>query len=154
MTLFYQSCLELVALTEVWDDMQDEPEAVAGAMTSSSKALFDNSPCNLTCHVMYPVTMKGIAEIAGNIPIISDEIYQGLIYKGQDHSILEYTGNAFCIKRLFKAVRNDWMEASIPDCSGRIYQATPNYNRISLSTPTVLSGFVQKFVVEKVDKIY
>jgi aspartate/methionine/tyrosine aminotransferase len=79
-----------------------EPEAVAGAMTSNSKAVLINSPCNPTGHVMSPETMKGIAEIAGNIPVISDEIYQGLIYKGKDHSILEYTGNAFVLNGFSK----------------------------------------------------
>ncbi len=79
-----------------------EPGAVAGAMTSSSKAILINSPCNPTGHVLQPETMKGIAEIAGNIPVISDEIYQGLIYKGKDHSILEYTDNAFVLNGFSK----------------------------------------------------
>ncbi|MGB8217021.1 MAG: pyridoxal phosphate-dependent aminotransferase [Candidatus Methanoperedens sp.] len=79
-----------------------EPEAVAGEVTSSSKAILINSPCNPTGHVMRPETMKGIAEIAGNVPVISDEIYQGLIYKGKDHSILEYTGNAFVLNGFSK----------------------------------------------------
>jgi len=79
-----------------------EPEAVADVMTSNSKAILINSPCNPTGHVMPPETMKGIAEIAGNIPVISDEIYQGLIYKGKDHSILEYTPNAFVLNGFSK----------------------------------------------------
>lgn len=78
------------------------PEAVAGAMTSSSKAVLINSPCNPTGHVMSPETMEGIAGIAGNVPVISDEIYQGLIYKGKDHSILEYTDNAFVLNGFSK----------------------------------------------------
>ncbi len=79
-----------------------EPGAVADAMTSSSKAILINSPCNPTGHVLQPETMKGIAETAGNVPVISDEIYQGLIYKGKDHSILEYTGNAFVLNGFSK----------------------------------------------------
>ncbi|VVB95635.1 (5-formylfuran-3-yl)methyl phosphate transaminase [uncultured archaeon] len=79
-----------------------EPEAVSGAMTSISKAILINSPCNPTGHVMSPETMKGIAEIAGTVPIISDEIYQGLIYKGKDHSVLEYTDNAFVLNGFSK----------------------------------------------------
>ncbi|MFZ3060911.1 MAG: aminotransferase class I/II-fold pyridoxal phosphate-dependent enzyme [Candidatus Methanoperedens sp.] len=51
---------------------------------------------------MSPETMKGIAGIAGNVPVISDEIYQGLIYKGKDHSILEYTDNAFVLNGFSK----------------------------------------------------
>ena len=37
--------------------------------------------------------MKKIAEM--DVPVISDEIYHGLVYEGEEHSILEYTDNAF-----------------------------------------------------------
>lgn len=79
-----------------------EPEAVKSSITASTKAVLINSPCNPTGHVMYPGTMKAIAEAAGNIPVISDEIYQGLIYGGKDHSILEYTDNAFVLNGFSK----------------------------------------------------
>ncbi len=46
--------------------------------------------------------MRSISEIAGKIPVISDEIYQGLVYKGKDHSILEYTSNAFVLNGFSK----------------------------------------------------
>lgn len=78
------------------------PEAVKGSVNASTKAVLINSPCNPTGHVMYPGTMKAIAEAAGDIPIISDEIYQGLIYKGKDHSIFEYTDNAFVLNGFSK----------------------------------------------------
>ncbi|HEX7576200.1 MAG TPA: pyridoxal phosphate-dependent aminotransferase [Candidatus Methanoperedens sp.] len=79
-----------------------EPYAVAGAITSRTKAILINSPCNPTGHVMPPETIRGIAESAGDIPVISDEIYQGLIYKGRDHSILEFTDNAFVLNGFSK----------------------------------------------------
>ncbi len=79
-----------------------EPEAIAGSITSSTKAILVNSPCNPTGHVISPQTLKGICDVAGNIPVISDEIYQGLIYKGRDHSILEYTDNAFVLNGFSK----------------------------------------------------
>ena len=79
-----------------------EPYAVAGAITSRSKAILINSPCNPTGHVMPPESMRGIAESAGDIPVISDEIYQGLIYKGRDHSILEFMDNAFVLNGFSK----------------------------------------------------
>ena len=47
-------------------------------------------------------TMKAICEEAGSVPVISDEIYQGLIYKGEDHSVLEYTDNAFVLNGFSK----------------------------------------------------
>jgi aspartate/methionine/tyrosine aminotransferase len=79
-----------------------EPNAVAGAITSRTKAILINSPCNPTGHVMPPESIRGIAESAGDIPVISDEIYQGLIYKGRDHSILEFTDNAFVLNGFSK----------------------------------------------------
>jgi len=79
-----------------------EPYAVAGAITSRTKAILINSPCNPTGHVMSPGSIRGIAESAGKIPVISDEIYQGLIYKGRDHSILEFTDNAFVLNGFSK----------------------------------------------------
>jgi len=79
-----------------------EPEAVGEAVTSRTKAILVNSPCNPTGHILYPRTLKAIAETAGRIPVISDEIYQGIIYKGRDHSILEYTDNAFVLNGFSK----------------------------------------------------
>ncbi|VVB86195.1 (5-formylfuran-3-yl)methyl phosphate transaminase [uncultured archaeon] len=78
------------------------PEAVACAITSRTKAILINSPCNPTGHVMDAHALKAISEAAGDVPIISDEIYQGLIYKGKDHSILEYTDNAFVLNGFSK----------------------------------------------------
>jgi aspartate/methionine/tyrosine aminotransferase len=79
-----------------------EPEGVARKITDKTKAILINSPCNPTGSVMYPETMRGIAEAAGKVPVISDEIYQGLIYKGKDHSILEFTDNAFVLNGFSK----------------------------------------------------
>ncbi|MCX9010503.1 MAG: pyridoxal phosphate-dependent aminotransferase [Candidatus Methanoperedens sp.] len=79
-----------------------EPEAVEKAMTSRTKTILINSPCNPTGHILYPRTLKAIAETAGGVPVVSDEIYQGIIYKGRDHSILEYTDNAFVLNGFSK----------------------------------------------------
>jgi aspartate/methionine/tyrosine aminotransferase len=79
-----------------------EPEGAARKITDKTKAILINSPCNPTGSVMYPETMRGIAEAAGKVPVISDEIYQGLIYKGKDYSILEFTDNAFVLNGFSK----------------------------------------------------
>jgi len=84
------------------DGFSLEPETVKQKMTARTKAVLINSPCNPTGHVIYPETLKAIAEVSGEVPIISDEIYQGLIYKGKDHSILEYTDNAFVLNGFSK----------------------------------------------------
>ncbi|KGK97723.1 aspartate aminotransferase [Methanococcoides methylutens] len=81
------------------------PELVSENLDADTSAILINSPSNPTGYVMSSGEMQGIAEIAenkGNIPIISDEIYQGLIYGGKDHSILEYTDNAFVLNGFSK----------------------------------------------------
>ncbi|MDF1558428.1 MAG: pyridoxal phosphate-dependent aminotransferase [ANME-2 cluster archaeon] len=78
------------------------PDAVASAFTPRTRAVLLNSPSNPTGHVMYPETLRALAENTGNVPIISDEIYQGLVYKGEDHTILEYTNNAFVLNGFSK----------------------------------------------------
>lgn len=84
------------------DDFRLEPDAVAGKIGPRTKALLINSPSNPTGHVMASEELKAIAEIAGDVPIISDEIYQGLVYEGEDHTILEYTDNAFVLNGFSK----------------------------------------------------
>jgi aspartate aminotransferase len=79
-----------------------DPGIVAMHLTTNTRTIIINSPSNPTGHVMHPDIMQGIAKIAGSIPIISDEIYQGLIYEGEDHSILEYTDNAFVLNGFSK----------------------------------------------------
>lgn len=79
-----------------------DPGIVARYLTTNTRTIIINSPSNPTGHVMHPDIMQGIAKIAGSIPIISDEIYQGLIYEGEDHSILEYTDNAFVLNGFSK----------------------------------------------------
>ena len=45
-----------------------------------------------------------MAEIASlGVPIISDEIYHGLVYEEEEHSILEFTDNAFVLNGFSKA---------------------------------------------------
>ncbi|HMA66332.1 MAG TPA: aminotransferase class I/II-fold pyridoxal phosphate-dependent enzyme, partial [Desulfosalsimonadaceae bacterium] len=58
-------------------------------------------PSNPTGQVMSPETLSAIADMAPGHPggacVISDEIYHGLVYEGREHSILEYTDNAFVL---------------------------------------------------------
>lgn len=79
-----------------------KPDAVKGLISPRTKAILVNSPANPTGHVMDSKEYEGICEAAGEVPIISDEIYQGLVYKGNDHSILEFTDNAFVLNGFSK----------------------------------------------------
>lgn len=79
-----------------------EPSEVCKAINSKTKAILVNSPCNPTGQVMTAKQLMELAVIAGDVPIISDEIYQGLVYEGEDHTILEYTDNAFVLNGFSK----------------------------------------------------
>lgn len=75
---------------------------VKESITTRTKAILINSPSNPTGRVMSSKDYRAICEAAGDVPVISDEIYQGLVYKGKDHSILEFTDNAFVLNGFSK----------------------------------------------------
>jgi (5-formylfuran-3-yl)methyl phosphate transaminase len=77
-------------------DIQD----IQKARTSRTRALFVNSPMNPTGTLTDEAVFRQLA--ATGIPIISDEIYHGLVYQGKAHSILEYTPEAFVISGFSK----------------------------------------------------
>jgi len=80
------------------DGFQYRPEAIKEKITDKTKAIFINSPSNPTGNLLSKDRMKAIAALSskpGAPYIISDEIYHGLVYEGKEHSILEFTDNAF-----------------------------------------------------------
>ena len=80
------------------------PEAIQKKITPRTKAIFINSPSNPTGNVIPDQRMRQIVETAAqnNLYIISDEIYHGLVYEGQEHSIYEYTDKAFVLNGFSK----------------------------------------------------
>jgi aspartate aminotransferase len=90
------------AYTREEEGFRLEPDAVKGLIGPRTKAILINSPANPTGHVMDAKEYESICDAAGNVPVISDEIYQGLVYKGKDHSILEFTDNAFVLNGFSK----------------------------------------------------
>jgi aspartate/methionine/tyrosine aminotransferase len=82
------------------DGFQFRPEAIEKRITEKTKAIFINSPSNPTGNLLSEGRMKAIAGFSP--PIVSDEIYHGLVYEGQEHSILEFTDNAFVLNGFSK----------------------------------------------------
>jgi aspartate/methionine/tyrosine aminotransferase len=82
------------------DGFQLNPDEVERAITDKTRAILINSPSNPTGIVLEPDRMKQLARL--NVPIISDEIYHGLVYEGREHSILEFTRNAFVVNGFSK----------------------------------------------------
>ncbi len=86
------------------DGFQYRPEAIVEKISDKTKAIFINSPSNPTGNLLSKERMKAIAKLSGEKGpfIISDEIYHGLVYEGKEHSILEFTGNAFVLNGFSK----------------------------------------------------
>lgn len=70
------------------------------AITPRTRAIFINSPMNPTGTLLSKEQMQELAAL--NIPILSDEIYHGLVYEGKAHSMLEFTGEAFVLNGFSK----------------------------------------------------
>jgi aspartate/methionine/tyrosine aminotransferase len=83
------------------DGFQYTPEAIREKMTPRTKAIMINSPSNPTGNLLSAERMSNIASLG--IPIISDEVYHGLVYEEDEHSILEFTDNAFVFNGFSKA---------------------------------------------------
>lgn len=82
------------------DGFQFRPAEIAKRITLKTKAIIINSPMNPTGNLLSSEVMKELIKF--NIPIISDEIYHGLVYEGQAHSILEFSDNAFVLNGFSK----------------------------------------------------
>ena len=75
------------------DGFQLKPADIEQRLTSRTRAILINSPSNPTGNLLSRERMAAIAELPPLI--LSDEIYHGLVYEGEDHSILEFTDEAF-----------------------------------------------------------
>jgi len=80
------------------------PDAIKEKITPKTRAIFINSPANPTGTVIPDERMQQIVDIAKDhdLYIISDEIYHGLVYEGKEHSILEFTDQAFVLNGFSK----------------------------------------------------
>ncbi len=87
------------------DGFQYRPESIKEKINPKTRAVFINSPSNPTGNLLSENRMKAIADLVGapgSPHIVSDEIYHGLVYEGQEHSILEFTDRAFVLNGFSK----------------------------------------------------
>jgi aspartate/methionine/tyrosine aminotransferase len=86
--------------TEEEEGFQYLPAAIKRQTTPRSKGIIVNSPSNPTGIVMDKKRMKEIAALSP--AVISDEIYHGLVYKGEEHTMLEFTDRCFVLNGFSK----------------------------------------------------
>ncbi len=82
------------------DGFQLKPDDVKSAIGPRTKGIIINSPSNPAGTLMPEPDIRGICELG--IPVISDEIYHGLVYDDKEHSALEFTDDAFVLNGFSK----------------------------------------------------
>ncbi|MBO5827977.1 MAG: pyridoxal phosphate-dependent aminotransferase [Paludibacteraceae bacterium] len=82
------------------DGFQYSIEKIKKAITPKTCAIFVNSPMNPTGTLVSDATYKELVNLG--IPLLSDEIYHGLVYEGRAKSALEFTDNAFVLNGFSK----------------------------------------------------
>lgn len=75
-------------------------EDIKSHISERTAAIFINSPMNPTGTLLEERFLQQLSTL--NVPIVSDEIYHGLVYEGRAHSILEYTPHAFVLNGFSK----------------------------------------------------
>lgn len=82
------------------DGFKYRPSDIRQRLTAKTKGILINSPSNPTGVVLSASDLQAVADV-GPV-VISDEIYNGLNYEDDEHTILEYTDRAFVINGFSK----------------------------------------------------
>ncbi|WP_455391555.1 pyridoxal phosphate-dependent aminotransferase [[Eubacterium] cellulosolvens] len=131
------------------DEFRLLPDKVMEAVTDKTKMIILNSPSNPTGSVSTHEDIKGIAEIAldHDLIVLSDEIYEKVIYEGKHHSIAAEEGmfdrtitvNGFSKAYAMTGWRIGWAVAPKPILDG--------IAKIQQHSITSCTSFVQKAAV-------
>ncbi|MCS6802942.1 MAG: pyridoxal phosphate-dependent aminotransferase [Dehalococcoidia bacterium] len=70
-------------------------------ITPRTRAILINSPSNPTGTLLTAETLAALASTG--LPILSDEIYHGLVYEGREHTMLEFAPDAIVLNGFSKA---------------------------------------------------
>ncbi len=152
----YEACIRLAGAWPVYVPTSDEteftmsPEAVAERITSRTRMIILNSPSNPCGSVMSREDIKAIADIAqdNDIMVLSDEIYEKIIYEGEHVSIASMDGmfdRTLTINGLSKTYamtgwRLGWMVASDENINA--------VNKLQTHSVTCCTSFTQPAAVE------
>lgn len=83
------------------DGYQFPIEEVRKAIGPRTKAILVNSPSNPTGTLLCDDNLTRLAELG--VPVISDEIYHGLVYSGRERTMLEFDPDAIVLNGFSKA---------------------------------------------------
>lgn len=86
--------------TSAEDGFQLKPDAVRNAIGPRSRAVLVNSPSNPTGTLIPREDLETLCGLG--LPVISDEIYHGLVYGARENSALEFTDKCFVLNGFSK----------------------------------------------------
>ena len=98
-TRIARGALRFVPIREA-EGYQPDPEAIRRAIGPRTRAVMINSPANPTGVVTRPEILRELARLP--VPVISDEIYHGLTYAGEEHSLMEYSERVIVVNGFSK----------------------------------------------------
>lgn len=75
-------------------------DEIRAKLNGNTRCIVINSPANPTGTVLEKEIIEEIASLG--TCVMSDEIYHGLVYEGEEHSILEFTDRAFVLNGFSK----------------------------------------------------
>ena len=137
------------------DGFQYRPSEIKKYISQKTRGIMINSPMNPTGNLLSPDVMKELVNFG--LPIISDEIYHGLVYENQAHSILEFTKNAFVLNGFSKlyamtGLRLGYVIAP-PDCVRTMQKLQQNLFICAGSTVQRAGLAALKFAGEDVEQM-
>ena len=102
-----------------------DPDRVRAALTPRTRAIVVGSPANPTGAVQPREVMAALASLGP--PLVSDEIYDGLLYDGaKNTSALEVSDEALRARRLLEALCDDRIPAGLARGPGERHAAAPD----------------------------
>jgi aspartate aminotransferase len=154
----YEACVRLAGAVPVYvptrfeDGFTIDPALVEAAVTPRTKMIIINTPSNPTGAVQPLEVLKGIADIAikYNLKVLSDEIYEHIIYSGKHVSIAslpEMFSRTLTISGLSKSYamtgwRVGWLVAPEADIIA--------VNKLQTHSITCCTSFTQPAAVEAI----
>jgi len=106
------------------DGFQPRPEEIRRRITPRTRGVLVNSPSNPAGSLLPPAWLEELASLP--VPLISDEVYHGLTYEGEERCALEFDPDAFVLGGFSKAfAMTGWRLGYliVPRCGVRVLQS-------------------------------
>lgn len=149
--LSYQEVVKLAGAnpvpvkTRAENGFKTKIEDVESALTPNSKAVIINSPCNPTGAVIEKEDVKAISDLAEDkdLIILSDEIYEKIIYDKKHYSFQAYSDNAITINGFSKSYAMTGLRIGYLSANAEIIEEVlkiHQYNVACVDTPTQIAA--------------